>query len=257
VILYILLSGIPPFGKRRGETDRDVKRNILRGAYRFYESHWKGVSPLAQELVSKLIVVNPADRLSWEQALEHPWIQGNAPKVPFGGEYIVELGQFNARRGMYKLASHALAGLVSRFAQPDAIAAISADTSSLSRLESHLYTCLFFGAMEVCFGNVFLFVSCAFTCGGVCVCVHTVLLLVCVYVCIIYVHSEPCLVPFLVCTQECTCFFCCTLTCIHTIYVYIYIYIIHIMRIIYIYIYIYIYIHMNKYKEASKRGYTT
>jgi hypothetical protein len=51
-----------------------------------------------------------------------------------GGEYIVELGQFNARRGMYKLASHALAGLVSRFAQPDAIAAISADTSSLSRI---------------------------------------------------------------------------------------------------------------------------
>ena len=46
----------------------------------------------------------------------------------------MELGQFNARRGMYKLASHALAGLVSRFAQPDAIAAISADTSSLSRI---------------------------------------------------------------------------------------------------------------------------
>lgn len=34
VILYILLSGIPPFGKRRGETDRDVKRNILRGNFR-------------------------------------------------------------------------------------------------------------------------------------------------------------------------------------------------------------------------------
>jgi len=34
VILYILLSGIPPFGKRRGETDRDVKKNILRGNFR-------------------------------------------------------------------------------------------------------------------------------------------------------------------------------------------------------------------------------
>mmetsp|Transcript_39717 Transcript_39717/g.97625 ORF Transcript_39717/g.97625 Transcript_39717/m.97625 type:complete len:754 (-) Transcript_39717:484-2745(-) len=134
VILYILLSGIPPFGKRRGETDRDVKRNILKGAYRFYESHWKDVSALAVDLVKKLIVVNPKDRLSWEQAIEHPWIQGNAPDAPLGGEYIVELGQFNARRGMYKLASHALAGLVSRFAQPDAIAAISADTSSLSRV---------------------------------------------------------------------------------------------------------------------------
>mmetsp|Transcript_14251 Transcript_14251/g.34469 ORF Transcript_14251/g.34469 Transcript_14251/m.34469 type:complete len:713 (+) Transcript_14251:366-2504(+) len=134
VILYILLSGIPPFGKRRGETDRDVKRNILKGAYRFYESHWKDVSSLAMEVVQKLIVVNPKERLSWDQALEHPWIQGNAPNTDLGGEYLVDLAQFNARRGMYKLASHALAGLVSRFAQPDAIAAISADTSSLSRI---------------------------------------------------------------------------------------------------------------------------
>ena len=134
VILYILLSGIPPFGKRRGETDRDVKRNILRGNFRFYESHWKDVSSLAVDFVKKMIVVSPKERLNYEQALEHPWIQGNAPNNVLGGDYIVELGQFNARRGMYKLASHALAGLVSRFAQPDAIAAISADTSSLSRI---------------------------------------------------------------------------------------------------------------------------
>jgi serine/threonine protein kinase len=75
VILYILLSGIPPFGKRRGETDRDVKRNILRGNFRFYESHWKDVSSLAVDFVKKLIVVSPKERLNYEQALEHPWIQ--------------------------------------------------------------------------------------------------------------------------------------------------------------------------------------
>lgn len=101
---------------------------------RFYESHWKEVSSLAVDLVQKLILVQPKERLSWDKALEHPWIQGNAPNTDLGGEYMVELGQFNARRGMYKLASHALAGLVSRFAQPDAIAAISADTSTLSRI---------------------------------------------------------------------------------------------------------------------------
>jgi len=106
----------------------------MRGNYRFYESHFKHVSQSAQDLVRKLIVVDPAARLSWEQALSHEWIKGNAPDVLLGGEYIIELGNFNQRRGMYKLASHGLAGLVSRFAQPDTIAAISADTSSLSRV---------------------------------------------------------------------------------------------------------------------------
>ena len=134
VILYILLSGIPPFGKRRGETDRDVRHHITNGRWRFYETHFANVTNEARDLVSKLLVVDPERRLDYEQALEHPWIQGHAPEQPLGETFIVELGNFNNLRGMYKLSSHALAGLVSRFAHPDAIAAISADSANIPRV---------------------------------------------------------------------------------------------------------------------------
>jgi serine/threonine protein kinase len=75
VILYILLSGIPPFGKRRGETDRDVRRNICNGRWRFYPTHFANVSQEAQDLVSKLLVVDPNQRLDCQEALQHGWIQ--------------------------------------------------------------------------------------------------------------------------------------------------------------------------------------
>ncbi|EKX41326.1 hypothetical protein GUITHDRAFT_88432 [Guillardia theta CCMP2712] len=75
VILYILLSGIPPFGKRRGETDHDVKRNICRGNWRFYDSHFRNVSEQAKDLVKCLIVLDPKKRLDYEQALSHSWFQ--------------------------------------------------------------------------------------------------------------------------------------------------------------------------------------
>ena len=88
----------------------------------------------AIDLIKRLIVLDPDARLSYHEALEHPWIRGNAPDTQLPGEYILEIGTFNTRRGMYRLASHALAGLVTRFAQPDVIGALSADTNSLSRL---------------------------------------------------------------------------------------------------------------------------
>ena len=134
VILYILLSGIPPFGKRRGETDRDQRHNICSGRWRFYETHFRDVSAGAKDLVAKLLVVEPEHRLDCQEALQHPWLQGLAPDQPLGESFIVELSNFNNLRGMYKLSSHALAGLVSRFAQPDAIAAISADSATIPRV---------------------------------------------------------------------------------------------------------------------------
>ena len=69
VILYIMLSGIPPFGKRRNETDNDVKRNICNGRWRFYDPYFASVSDAARDLIKKLIVPDPAERYSWEQAM--------------------------------------------------------------------------------------------------------------------------------------------------------------------------------------------
>ncbi|CDJ52162.1 CAM kinase, CDPK family, putative [Eimeria brunetti] len=72
VILYILLCGYPPF---HGENDAEILARVKVGRYKFNEHDWKGVSSEAKDLVRKLMAFDPHQRLSAEQALNHPWIK--------------------------------------------------------------------------------------------------------------------------------------------------------------------------------------
>jgi serine/threonine protein kinase len=69
VILYILLSGIPPF------EDDDLYKQILEGKYEFDVSEWTSVTEEAKELVKQLMTVNPKDRLTIQQTLEQKWFR--------------------------------------------------------------------------------------------------------------------------------------------------------------------------------------
>jgi pSer/pThr/pTyr-binding forkhead associated (FHA) protein len=73
VILYIMLSGIPPF------EDDGLYEQILEGKYEFDVREWTTVSPEAKELVRRLMTVNPKDRLTIEQALQHSWFRFYGP----------------------------------------------------------------------------------------------------------------------------------------------------------------------------------
>jgi len=77
VITYVLLCGFTPF---YGDNQRQLFERILHAKYDFPSPEWDDVSATAKDFVSKLLVVNPADRLSAEQALTHPWIVEQAPK---------------------------------------------------------------------------------------------------------------------------------------------------------------------------------
>ncbi|XP_078264060.1 MAP kinase-interacting serine/threonine-protein kinase 1-like isoform X2 [Rhinoraja longicauda] len=92
VILYIMLSGNPPFvgncgtdcGWDRGEACRAC-RNILferiqEGKYDFPEKDWAHISNDAKDLICKLLVRDAKDRLGAAQVLQHSWVQGNAPE---------------------------------------------------------------------------------------------------------------------------------------------------------------------------------
>lgn len=68
VILYILLSGIPPF------EEEGLYEQITEGKYEFDVREWTTVSLEAKELVKCLMTVNPKDRLTITQALEHKWL---------------------------------------------------------------------------------------------------------------------------------------------------------------------------------------
>ncbi|XP_051776996.1 serine/threonine-protein kinase Chk2 isoform X1 [Erpetoichthys calabaricus] len=72
VLLFICLSGYPPFYTKEGE---NVKDQITKGQYLLVPSIWNNISDLAQDVVKKLLVVNPKERLTLDQALDHPWMQ--------------------------------------------------------------------------------------------------------------------------------------------------------------------------------------
>ncbi|XP_075380037.1 MAP kinase-interacting serine/threonine-protein kinase 2 isoform X1 [Mycteria americana] len=88
VILYIMLSGYPPFvghcgsdcGWDRGEACHTCQNmlfeSIQEGKYEFPDKDWAHISFGAKDLISKLLVRDAKKRLSAAQVLEHPWVQG-------------------------------------------------------------------------------------------------------------------------------------------------------------------------------------
>ncbi|XP_061418441.1 serine/threonine-protein kinase Chk2-like [Lethenteron reissneri] len=73
VLLFICLSGYPPFSEEFGEMS--VHDQICTGTFDFPEDLWKNVSEEAEDLVRKLMVVEVKRRYTTEQALGHGWLQ--------------------------------------------------------------------------------------------------------------------------------------------------------------------------------------
>lgn len=77
VITYVLLCGFTPF---YGDNQRQLFERILHAQFDFPSPEWDDISPSAKDFVKKMLVVNPAQRLTANQALTHQWIQETAPK---------------------------------------------------------------------------------------------------------------------------------------------------------------------------------
>nr|XP_033964368.1 LOW QUALITY PROTEIN: serine/threonine-protein kinase H1-like [Pseudochaenichthys georgianus] len=71
VIAYIVLSGSMPF---EDDSRTRLYRSIVRGKYSFYGDPWPSVSNLAKDFIHRLLPLDPASRLSADQALRHPWV---------------------------------------------------------------------------------------------------------------------------------------------------------------------------------------
>eukprot|EP00928_Gymnodinium_smaydae_P023573 TRINITY_DN19405_c0_g1_i1.p2 TRINITY_DN19405_c0_g1~~TRINITY_DN19405_c0_g1_i1.p2 ORF type:complete len:312 (-),score=66.68 TRINITY_DN19405_c0_g1_i1:126-1010(-) len=72
VILYMLLSGAPPFN---GATPKDIFASIRRGSPDFAERTWDETSPAAAALILDLLAFEPADRPSPAAVLQGVWIE--------------------------------------------------------------------------------------------------------------------------------------------------------------------------------------
>ncbi|CAL8293874.1 unnamed protein product [Merluccius merluccius] len=77
VIVYILLCGFPPF-RSQNRDQEELFQLIREGKVHFLSPYWDPVSEGAKELVRGLLQVNPIERLSASQSLQHPWVQAMA-----------------------------------------------------------------------------------------------------------------------------------------------------------------------------------
>lgn len=72
VVLYILLCGHPPF---QSKSNREVLEKTARGAYRMDGEEWDDISDDAKDLVRRMLIVDPSQRITTTEILNHPWIK--------------------------------------------------------------------------------------------------------------------------------------------------------------------------------------
>ncbi|KAF7247157.1 Calcium/calmodulin-dependent protein kinase type II subunit gamma [Varanus komodoensis] len=97
VVLYILLVGYPPFWD---EDQHKLYQQIKAGAYDFPSPEWDTVTPEAKNLINQMLTINPAKRITADQALKHPWVcqRSTVASMMHRQETVECLRKFNARR---------------------------------------------------------------------------------------------------------------------------------------------------------------
>lgn len=90
VVLYVMLSGTLPFWE---DEDHALYEQIRKGDFEFYGDVWEEISPhgmlfilsqlsnlaltsyaIGKDLISRLLRINPLDRLTIDGVLSHPWL---------------------------------------------------------------------------------------------------------------------------------------------------------------------------------------
>jgi len=101
VITYLLLCGFPPF---YGESLPEVFEQIMKADFDYPDPYWTDISTEAKDLISKLLVVEPKNRLSAKQALQHPWITKLGQDKPLNIKSSIT--KFNSTRRISQVNLH-------------------------------------------------------------------------------------------------------------------------------------------------------
>jgi len=77
VLLYVILSGCSPFSADEEEL---LLKQVAEAKYDFFENEWKNISDGAKDVIRRLLVADPASRMTMPQLLEHDWVKASADK---------------------------------------------------------------------------------------------------------------------------------------------------------------------------------
>jgi len=113
VIMFTVLCGYPPF---YGKTDQEVLRKVRAGNFTFEPKDWRHVSDDAKALVKMLLRMDPTQRATAEEALQHEWIRCRAPRaknIPLQESLVENLRGFRSQNKLKKAALQIIAGQLS------------------------------------------------------------------------------------------------------------------------------------------------
>lgn len=94
VVVYFLLGGYYPF---EALTDRQLVKLVKKGEYEFHTEYWKEASDDAKDFIARLLVVDPRNRMSSFDALQHPWLTSEVIDNDLSST-LATLKKLNAKR---------------------------------------------------------------------------------------------------------------------------------------------------------------
>ncbi|XP_006882844.1 PREDICTED: ribosomal protein S6 kinase alpha-2 isoform X2 [Elephantulus edwardii] len=74
ILLYTMLAGFTPFANGPEDTPEEILARIGSGQYALSGGNWDSISDAAKDVVSRMLHVDPQQRLTAVQVLKHPWI---------------------------------------------------------------------------------------------------------------------------------------------------------------------------------------
>ena len=108
VIVYILLCGFRPF---ESDDRYELYQQVTSGTVEFPSPEWDEISKEAIDFISQMLKIDPTKRITIEDALNHPWIAGHAPKIQLG-DLRQHLKKFNLKRKLKRVANATKAAIL-------------------------------------------------------------------------------------------------------------------------------------------------
>lgn len=115
VILFVLLSAYHPFDVDGICSPEEIQRNILAGSFSFDDPAWVHVSPLAKDLISRMLAADPRKRYSAVEVAKHPWLADKSKTSAAASALRPTIGEALARY-QREMAAKMKAGMLATFA---------------------------------------------------------------------------------------------------------------------------------------------